>query len=93
MDSPVRKMQKEKDYQRHKLFRKMKRRRKAKAEQEQKIAEKALKKKLGLPRYDGGKTSRYNSQIDDIEQPGYRKYLKKLAKARRKANIKIIENV
>lgn len=54
MDSPARKLQKQKDYQRHKMFRKMARKRKAKAEQEQKVAEKALKRKLKLPKYDKG---------------------------------------
>lgn len=49
MESPKRKMQKKNDYQRHKLFRKIKRRRKAQAEAEQQIAEKQLRKKLKLP--------------------------------------------
>lgn len=48
MESPKRKMQKKNDYQRHKLFRKIKRRRKAQAEAEQQIAEKQLRKKLKL---------------------------------------------
>ena len=48
MESPKRKMQKRNDYQRHKLFRKIKRRRKAQAEAEQHIAEKQLKKKLKM---------------------------------------------
>lgn len=46
MDSPVRKMQKRNDYNRHKLFRKIKRRNKARAEQESKAAEKELKRRL-----------------------------------------------
>lgn len=56
MESPKRKMQKKNDYQRHKLFRKIKRRRKAQAEAEQHIAEKQLRKKLKLPKFGNGKT-------------------------------------
>lgn len=56
MESPKRKMQKKNDYQRHKLFRKIKRRRKAQAEAEQQIAEKQLRKKLKLPKFGDGKT-------------------------------------
>lgn len=48
MDSPVRKMQKRNDYNRHKLLRKIKRQRKARAEQEAHAAEKELKKRLKL---------------------------------------------
>ena len=55
MESPKRKMQKKNDYQRHKLFRKIKRRRKAQAEAEQQVAEKQLKKKLKLPKFGDGK--------------------------------------
>lgn len=55
MESPKRKMQKKNDYQRHKLFRKIKRRRKAQAEAEQQIAEKQLRKKLKIPKFEGGK--------------------------------------
>lgn len=51
MESPKRKMQKRNDYQRHKLFRKIKRRRKAQAEAEQHIAEKQLRKKLNIPKF------------------------------------------
>lgn len=58
MESPKRKMQKKNDYQRHKLFRKIKRRRKAQVEAEQHIAEKQLKKKLKLPKFDTGDDSR-----------------------------------
>ena len=54
MESPKRKMQKKNDYQRHKLFRKIKRRRKAQSEAEQQIAEKQLRKKLKLPKFDTG---------------------------------------
>lgn len=46
MESPKRKMQKKNDYQRHKLFRKIKRRRKAQAEADQQVAMKQLRKKL-----------------------------------------------
>ena len=53
MESPKRKMQKKNDYQRHKLFRKIKRRRKAQVEAEQHIAEKQLKKKLKKPQRGG----------------------------------------
>lgn len=49
MERPKRKMQKRNDYQRHKLFRKIKRRRKAQAEAEQQVAMKQLGKKLKLP--------------------------------------------
>lgn len=55
MESPKRKMQKKNDYQRHKLFRKIKRRRKAQAEAEQHIAERQLKKKLKMPKFGNGK--------------------------------------
>lgn len=48
MESPVRKMQKRNDYNRHKLLRKIKRQRKARAEQEKHAAEKELKKRLKL---------------------------------------------
>ena len=64
MESPKRKMQKKNDYQRHKLFRKIKRRRKAQAEAEQQIAEKQLRKKLKLPKFERGKTREvYTSDI------------------------------
>lgn len=55
MESPVRKMQKKNDYNRHKLLRKIKRRRKAAAEQQSKAAEKELRKKLKMPKFDDGK--------------------------------------
>ena len=55
MDSPVRQYQKQKDYQRHKLFRKIKRRRQAQAEAEQEAPMRALRKKLGMPSFGGGK--------------------------------------
>lgn len=64
IESPKRKMQKRNDYQRHKLFRKIKRRRKAQAEAEQQIAEKQLRKKLKLPKFGDGKTIEvYTSDI------------------------------
>ena len=64
MESPKRKMQKRNDYQRHKLFRKIKRRRKAQAEAEQQIAEKQLRKKLKIPKFENGKTREvYTSDI------------------------------
>ena len=50
MESPKRKMQKKNDYQRHKLFRKIKRRRKAQAKADQQVAMKQLRKKLKLPK-------------------------------------------
>ena len=56
MESPKRKMQKKNDYQRHKLFRKIKRRRKAQAEADQQVAMKQLRKKLKLPKFGNGKT-------------------------------------
>lgn len=55
MESPKRKMQKKNDYQRHKLFRKIKRRRKVQAEAEQQVAMKQLRKKLKLPKFGDGK--------------------------------------
>lgn len=64
MESPKRKMQKRNDYQRHKLFRKIKRRRKAQAEAEQQVAVKQLRKKLKLPKFGNGKTREvYTSDI------------------------------
>lgn len=66
IESPKRKMQKKNDYQRHKLFRKIKRRRKAQAEAEQHIAEKQLRKKLKIPKFDRGedKLSTYKKQVE-----------------------------
>ena len=66
IESPKRKMQKRNDYQRHKLFRKIKRRRKAQAEAEQHIAEKQLRKKLKLPKFDRGEDelSTYKKQVE-----------------------------
>lgn len=53
IESPKRKMQKKNDYQRHKLFRKIKRRRRAQVEADQEVAEKQLKKKLKKPQRGG----------------------------------------
>lgn len=66
MESPKRKMQKKNDYQRHKLFRKIKRIRKAQAEADQHIAEKQLRKKLKLPKFDRGEDelSIYKKQVE-----------------------------
>ena len=66
MESPKRKMQKKNDYQRHKLFRKIKRRRKAQSEADQNIAEKQLRKKLKLPKFDRGEDelSTYKKQVE-----------------------------
>lgn len=55
MESPKRKMQKKNDYQRHKLFRKIKRRRKAQAKADQQVAMKQLRNKLKLPKFGDGK--------------------------------------
>ena len=63
MESPKRKMQKKNDYQRHKLFRKIKRRRKAQSEADQHIAEKQLRKKLKLPKFDRGEDELSTSDI------------------------------
>ena len=66
MESPKRKLQKKNDYQRHKLFRKIKRRRKAQAEADQQIAVKQLRKKLKLPKFDRGEDelSTYKKQVE-----------------------------
>lgn len=63
MDTPIRKMQKRNDYNRHKLLRKIKRQRQQRKEQDERIAEKELKRKLKLkqPRFVQGK--------DDITDP------------------------
>lgn len=78
MESPKRKMQKKNDYQRHKLFRKIKRRRKAQAEAEQQVAMKQLRKKLKLPKFGDGKTREvYTSDIhfnDDNAAGGIDRY-------------------
>ena len=66
MESPKRKMQKKNDYQRHKLFRKIKRRRKAQAEADQQVAMNQLRKKLKLPKFDRGEDelSTYKKQVE-----------------------------
>ena len=66
MESPKRKLQKKNAYQSHKLFRKIKRRRKAQAEADQHIAEKQLRKKLKLPKFDRGEDelSTYKKQVE-----------------------------
>lgn len=56
MDSPVRQYQKQKDYQRHKLFRKIKRRKLAQQEAEKEAPMKMLRKKLKMPKFDHGKS-------------------------------------
>ena len=65
MDSPVRKYQKEKDYQRHKLFRKMKRRRVAAMEQIKDAPMKTLRRRLGIPKFAKGKEERKLRFADD----------------------------
>ena len=62
MDSPVRKQQKRNDYLRHKLFRKINRRKKAEKEQAMNAPAKELRRRLrqrtfkcGKDAYDGGK--------------------------------------
>lgn len=60
MDTPVRKYQKQKDYQRHKLFRKMKRRRKAAIEQAKDAPMKPLRRKLKIPKFEDGKDNKPN---------------------------------
>lgn len=76
MESPVRKMQKRNDYNRHKLLRKIKRRRKAAAEQQAHAAEKALKKKLRItpPKFKGGKNPK-DIDITYVDNPTYNEEL------------------
>lgn len=57
MDSPVRQYQKQKDYQRHKLFRKLKRRRAAERQQEIDAPIREMKRRVRLKRYNRGKDS------------------------------------
>lgn len=64
MDSPVRQYQKQKDYQRHKLFRKIRRRRKAEAQQAIDAPMKELRRRL--KRYDGGKNVPMDRSIDGV---------------------------
>ena len=62
MDSPIRKQQKRNDYLRHKVFRKIARRKKAEKESVLKAPEKELKRRLKRPRYDDGKNIVYETQ-------------------------------
>lgn len=71
MDSPVRKMQKRNDYNRHKLLRKIKKQREAEKEQQAHVAEKELKRKLRKPKYDGGKDPyKYNFDSSAFDENG-----------------------
>lgn len=58
-------MQQEQDYQRHKVIRRIRRRRKRQAEAAQKSAEKWLNKRMRRPKYDGGK----DDEIQDSYLP------------------------
>lgn len=71
MDTPVRKYQKQKDYQRHKLFRKMKRRRRAAIEQAKDAPMKQLRRKLKIPKFEDGKDNKPNvfQLADGTSQP------------------------
>ena len=75
MESPIRKLQKRNDYQRHKLFRKIKRKKKAKREQDTQIAEKELRRKLKLPKFDDGNDASKIRVLSDndyqMESPQY----------------------
>ena len=71
MESSIRKLQKRNDYQRYKLFRKIKRKKKAAREQEQNIAEKELRKKLKLPKFEEGKNNTNLVKIVGNEQAPY----------------------
>ena len=74
MESPVRKMQKRNDYNRHKLFRKIKRRRKAAVEQQSKAAEKELKRRLKwtAPKFEDGKDTAIYPTLIDTNYDQYR---------------------
>lgn len=72
MESPKRKMQKKNDYQRHKLFRKIKRRRKAQAKADQQVAMKQLRKKLKLPKFGDGKGIKSETGAPLEVKVGYR---------------------
>lgn len=65
MDSPVRQYQKQKDYRRHKLFRKIRRRQAA--ERQQAINEPIRQLKRKLKRYDSGKDVNANNVFDFVE--------------------------
>ena len=55
IEKPIRKYQKQKDYQKHKILRRIKKRDQRRKEAASKIAERALRKKLKLPAFDNGK--------------------------------------
>lgn len=80
MDTPIRKMQKRNDYNRHKLLRKIKRQRQQRKEQDARIAEKELKRKLKLkqPRFAQGKDDiidlNANVEYGDYFYSGNQKY-------------------
>lgn len=58
MDTPIRKMQKEKDYQKHKVLRRIKKRNKRQAKARETIATRQLKKLQGKPvEFNSGKDS------------------------------------
>ena len=57
MDSPVRQYQKQKDYRRHKLFRKIRRRQRAEQEQEANAPMKEMRRRVRLKRFNKGKNS------------------------------------
>lgn len=61
MDSPIRQYQKQKDYQRHKLFRKIKRRKRAQAEQEAEAPIREMRKRV-LKRFKDGKDKGISDQ-------------------------------
>lgn len=91
MESPKRKMQKKNDYQRHKLFRKIKRRRKAQAEADQQIAVKQFRRKLKLPKFDTGDDAKIVYLRDSMSVQGFankvlRNPSKYTAAMRKKAN-------
>lgn len=55
IEKPIRKYQKQKDYQKHKILRRIKKRNQRRKEAASKIAERALRKKLKLPAFGAGK--------------------------------------
>lgn len=67
MDSPVRQYQKQKDYRRHKLFRKIRRRQAT--ERQQAINEPIRQLKRKLKRYDGGKNVEEKQPVISGQQP------------------------
>lgn len=71
MDSPVRQQQKRNDYLRHKMFRKINRRRRAKRQQEIEAPVKELKKRLRQKRtFEDGKDEEL-IQLDDVRVDNY----------------------